>query len=127
MDRIEDLVMIPLMWLPPNVLRLIKPPKKAIKNDGMHDFFTDELSGEGDIYYIDLQGRLIIERIKMCVQEDAMLTGVSTTMLVSDIKHNMILFPQLEKVYCEIRGKRCTLELSFDDDGLLSQVNPIIV
>lgn len=126
MDRIEDLVMVPLMWLPPKVLRLIKPANDAIKNDGMHDFFTDELSGEGDIYYIDTAGRLIIERIKMSVMEDAVLTGVSTTMLVCDIKHNQIMFPMLEKVYCEIRGKRCTLELSFDD-GLLSQVNSIIV
>lgn len=124
MDRIDDLVMIPLMWLPPKVLRLIK--KTDLKNDGMHDFFTDELSGDGDIYYIDTAGRLIIERIKMSVMEDAVLTGTSTTMLVCDIKHNQILFPQLEKVYCEIRGKRCTLELSFDD-GLLSQVNSIIV
>ena len=124
MDRIDDLVMIPLMWLPPKVLRLIK--KTDLKNDGMFDFFTDEMSGEGDIYYIDTAGRLIIERIKMCVMEDAVLTGASTTMLVCDIKHNQIVFPQLEKVYCEIRGKRCTLELSFDD-GLLSQVNSIIV
>lgn len=124
MDRIDDLVMIPLMWLPPKVLRLIK--KTDLKNDGMFDFFTDEMSGEGDIYYIDTVGRLMIERIKMCVMEDAVLTGASTTMLVCDIKHNQILFPQLEKVYCEIRGKRCTLELSFDD-GLLSQVNSIIV
>lgn len=127
MDRIEDLVMIPLMWLPPKVLRLISRKEQVLRNDGMHDFFTDEMSGEGDIYYIDTQGRLIVERIKMSVQEDAVLTGVSTTMLVCDIKHNMILFPQLEKVYCEIRGKKCTLELSFDDDGLLSQVNSIIV
>lgn len=124
MDRIDDLVMIPLMWLPPKVLRLIK--KTDLKNDGMFDFFTDELSGDGDIYYIDTAGRLIIERIKMCVMEDAVLTGASTTMLVCDIKHNQILSPQLEKVYCEIRGKRCTLELSFDE-GLLSQVNSIIV
>lgn len=126
MDRLEDLVMIPLMWLPPKVLRLISRKEQLMRNDGMHDFFTDEMSGEGDIYYIDTQGRLIIERIKMSVQEDAVLAGVSTTMLVCDIKHNMILFPQLEKVYCEIRGKKCTLELSFDDEGYLSQVNSII-
>lgn len=126
MDKVEDLVMIPLMWLPPEVLRLISRKEQLMRNDGMHDFFTDEMSGDGDIYYIDTQGRLIVERIKMSVQEDAILTGVSTTMLVCDIKHNMILFPQLEKVYCEIRGKKCTLELSFDDQGYLSQVNSII-
>jgi hypothetical protein len=124
MNRIDDLVMVPIMWLPNKVLRLLK--KEDVRSDKMIDFFTDELSGDGDIYYIDTAGRLIIERIKMSVMEDAVLTGVSTTALVCDIKHNHVMFPSLEKVYCEIRGKRCTLELSFDD-GLLSQVNSIIV
>lgn len=124
MDRIDDLVMVPIRWLPNKILRLLK--KEDIRKDKMIDFFTDELSGDGDIYYIDTAGRLIIERIKMSVMEDAILTGVSNTTLVCDIKHNQILLPQLEKVYCEIRGKRCTLELSFDD-GLLYQVNSIIV
>jgi len=124
MDRIDDLVMVPIRWLPNKILRLLK--KEDVRKDKMIDFFTDELSGDGDIYYIDTEGRLIIERIKMSVMEDAILTGVSNTTLVCDIKHNQIMFPMLEKVYCEIRGKRCTLELSFDD-GLLSQVNSIIV
>ena len=93
----------------------------------MYDFFTDELSGDGDIYYIDKPGRLVVERIKMCVEEGIELTGAPTTSLIFDVKHNQILFPQLQKVYAQINGKKCTLVLSFDDNGLLNEVNSKIV
>lgn len=125
MNRVDDLVMITQHWIPKNILRMIE--RSGIKKSTMYDFFTDELSGDGDIYYIDKPGRLVVERIKMCVQEGIELTGAPTTSLIFDVKHNQILFPQLQKVYAQINGKKCTLVLSFDDNGLLNEVNSKIV
>lgn len=125
MNRVDDLVMITPYWIPKNILSMIE--RSGIKKSTMYDFFTDELSGDGDIYYIDKPGRLVVERIKMCVEEGIELTGAPTTSLIFDVKHNQILFPQLQKVYAQINGKKCTLVLSFDDNGLLNEVNSKIV
>jgi hypothetical protein len=125
MTKTYDLVMVPGEWIPQNIMRMIE--KSGKKPSSAYDFFTDELSGDGDIYYIDRIGRLIVERIKMSVEETSDLTGIPTTSLMFDIKHKMILFPQLEKVYAQINGKKCTLELSFDNDGILNQVKSKIV
>lgn len=125
MTRTEDLVMIDTKWIPKNILRLIERTNRKVPK--MYDFFTNELSGEGDIYYIDGPGRLVVERIKMSVEEISELTGTPTTSLMFDVKHNQILFPQLGKVYAQISGKNCTLELSFDMNGMLNEVNSRIV
>lgn len=128
MTRMQDLVTINARWLPYQVLKLmnrLRNPKT--ENEMSYDFFTDELSGEADMYYIDYSGRLIVNRIKMSVEETTELTGTPTTSLMFDIKHNQILFPQLQKVYAQINGKKCTLVLSFDDNGILHEVNSKIV
>ena len=128
MTRMQDLVTINARWLPYQVLKLmnrLRNPKS--EKEMSYDFFTDELSGEADMYYIDYYGRLIVNRIKMSVEETTELTGTPTTSLMFDVKHNQILFPQLQKVYAQINGKKCTLVLSFDDNGILHEVNSKIV
>lgn len=128
MTRMQDLVTINARWLPYQVLKLmnrLRNPKS--EKEMSYDFFTDELSGEADMYYIDYHGRLIVNRIKMSVEETTEFTGTPTTSLMFDVKHNQILFPQLQKVYAQINGKKCTLVLSFDDNGMLHEVNSKIV
>lgn len=128
MTRMQDLVTINARWLPYQVLKLmnrLRNPKS--EKEMSYDFFTDELSGEADMYYIDYHGRLIVNRIKMSVEETTEFTGTPTTSLMFDVKHNQILFPQLQKVYAQINGKKCTLVLSFDNNGMLHEVNSKIV
>lgn len=128
MTRTQDLVTVNARWLPYQVLKLMNRLRNPRTEEEMaYDFFTDELSGEGDLYYIDYYGRLVVKRIKMSVEETSVLTGTHTTSLMFDVKNNMILFPQLREVYAHINGKKCTLVLSFDESGMLNEVNSKIV
>lgn len=125
MERTDDLVAIPLIWIPPNVLKLISLEPKENKKNGAREFFTDQLEQEAYFYYIDDMGRLIYKNYSMYVVKDYKLEQKKQSVLLFDIQHQVVLEPELDKVYAVIKDKMCILELSFRE-GILKQVNSII-
>lgn len=125
MTEIEDVVMIPLVWIPPNVLKLISLEPKELKTKGARHFYTDQLLNEGCFYYIDEMNRLVYKNIHMSVVLSEDLAGKRLPNLVYETEHQVVLEPLPDKVYAKINNKMCILELSFVE-GLLKQVNSII-
>lgn len=125
MEKTDDLVAVPLIWIPPNVLKLISLEPKENKKNGARDFFTDQLEQEAYFYYIDDMGRLIYKNYSMYVVDDYKLEQKKQSVLLLDIQHQVVLEPELDKVYAVIKDKMCILELSFRE-GILKQVNSII-
>jgi hypothetical protein len=119
--EIDDLVMIPTMWIPPNVLKLIS--MDVVKHDGVptYDFYTPELGSNALFYYIDKHGRLVYK----CMSMNIMNTSGGGTSLVISAEHQVVIEPLPEKVYTTIKDKLCTLELSFEE-GILKQVKSSI-
>lgn len=115
--ELDDLVMIPTVWLPPNILKLIV--SEAVTHDGVpvYDFYTPELGSKALYYYIDKRGRLIYK----CMDMSVMNMSVGATSLVISTQHQIVIEPLPEKVYTTIKNKLCTLELYFED-GILKQV-----
>jgi len=115
--ELDDLVMIPTVWLPPNILKLIV--SEVVTHDGVpvHDFYTPELGSKALYYYIDKRGRLIYK----CMDMSVMNMSVGATSLVISTQHQIVIEPMPEKVYTTIKNKLCTLELYFED-GILKQV-----
>jgi len=115
--ELDDLVMIPTVWLPPNILKLIV--SEVVTHDGVpvHDFYTPELGSKALYYYIDKRGRLIYKSMSMSV----MNVSEGCTSLVISAEHQIVIEPMPEKVYTTIKNKLCTLELYFED-GILKQV-----
>lgn len=125
MEKTDDLVAVPLIWIPPNVLKLISLEPKENKKNGAREFFTDQLEQEAYFYYIDDMGRLIYKNYSMYVVDDYKLEQKKQSVLLLDIQHQVVLEPELDKVYAVIKDKMCILELSFRE-GILKQVNSII-
>lgn len=125
MTEIEDVVMIPLIWIPPNVLKLISLEPKEEKKNGMRHFYTDQLMNDASFYYIDDMNRLVYKEYDMTVVKDATITGTEMPALRYNIEHKVMIEPLPDKVYARIKNKMCTLELYFVD-GILKQVNSII-
>ena len=123
-QKIDDLILIPYLWLPPKILQLLSTSRKKGKEPS-HEFYSDDLGAEGNFYYIDNMGRLIFRDICMTVLVDKSVTGVNSPTLITDTEHKLIFEPELEKVYSHIKDKFCILELDFKD-GILKQVNSII-
>ena len=115
--ELDDLVMIPTVWLPPNVLDLIMD--EVVTHDGVpvYDFYTPKLGSNAFFYYIDKRGNLVYKNMKMTV----MNMTVGGTSLVINTKHQVVIEPLPEKVYTTIKNKLCTLELYFEN-GILKQV-----
>jgi hypothetical protein len=115
--ELDDLVMIPTVWLPPNILKLIV--SEVVTHDGVpvYDFYTPELGSKALYYYIDKRGRLIYK----CMDMSVMNMSVGATSLVISTQHQIVIEPLPEKVYTTIKNKLCTLELYFED-GILKQV-----
>jgi hypothetical protein len=119
--EIDDLVLIPLIWIPPNILRLITGSVKSKEHQPAHDFYTDELGSNAMFYYIDRMGRLVYKNISMSVVVDESVVGTSFPSLVYNTQHQVVIEPLPNKVYTTIKNKLCTLELYFED-GILKQV-----
>lgn len=115
--EVDDLVMIPTVWIPPNILKLIV--NDVVTHDGVpvYDFYTPELGSKALYYYIDKRGRLIYK----CMDMTVMNMSVGGTSLVIRAQHQVVIEPLPEKVYTTIKNKLCTLELYFED-GILKQV-----
>jgi hypothetical protein len=115
--EIDDLVMIPTLWIPPNILKIIAT--EDVKHDGVPvcNFYTDELGSDANFYYINSRGNLIYKNMRMTV----MNMSVGGTSLVINTEHQVVIEPLPEKVYATIKDKLCTLELYFED-GILKQV-----
>ena len=114
--EIDDLVMIPTVWIPPDILRLIKT-HTTHDSVPVHDFYTPELGSNANFYYIDKRGRLVFKNISMYVLCDS----DNNSSMVMNTKHQAVIEPLPEKVYSVINDKFCTLELLFED-GILKQV-----
>lgn len=115
--ELDDLVMIPTVWIPPDVLKLIATENVTHEGVPIYDFYTPELGSKALFYYIDKRGRLVYK----CMSMTIMNTDINGTSLIINTQHQVVIEPLPEKVYTIIKDKLCTLELYFEE-GILKQV-----
>lgn len=120
----KDMVLIPKDWLPYNVLDLLSDATDG-KSFKQAKFWTDDLNQGGELFYINNDGFLIHEDIKMAVVAGEPNINSGKPSLVVDSTHKPVLEHNLKKLYSQIMNKICILVVQFYEHKI-TEVQSII-
>jgi hypothetical protein len=125
MTKQNDIVLVPNDWIPLNALILLSENNGGRLMGGQSEFYTDDLSRDGGIYYINPNGYLIHEELDMQVIHGDPKLNKGNTSLVINTTHRPILEHNLKKLYSQILNKVCILVLRFKEHKVI-EVQSII-
>lgn len=120
--KIDDVVYVPLAFVPDVVIPHIHQCPLRDWSNGMYPFYTKDLHRSGQFYFVDENGYLMLEthtNMRLDTNDEG------RTIFTFDRHKEPLRFHSLKYLYCFFTDKRCTLELTFDN-GILRYINPSI-